>query len=342
MAAPLATAFAAAGVITLFSAWRWLTVWFKKLDQDCEFRTSVLGLETPFSVQKVAAPSILSDPAKLISFVIPAYNEALRLPATLDETLGYLQRRRDRQGPGFTYEIIIVDDGSSDDTARVAGEYVKQAGLDAVRLLRLPANRGKGYAVRTGMMICRGQLILMMDADGATRVSDVEKLEAALETVAVKGAGEVPQQARQAPSRIVVRNEGLGMAVGSRSHLENEALAKRSWYRNFLMRGFHLLVLSVAGGAIRDTQCGFKLLTRRTACTLAGNQRLQRWCFDVELIYVAQKLGIPIAEVPVNWTEIPGSKIKVTSIIHMAWELAAILIGYSWLGLWRIHLEAGS
>ena len=73
------------------------------------------------------------------------------------------------------------------------------------------------------------------------------------------GAGEVPQQPRQAPSRIVVRNEGLGMAVGSRSHLENEALAKRSWYRNFLMRGFHLLVLSVAGGAVRDTQCGFKV-----------------------------------------------------------------------------------
>ncbi|KAK9847091.1 hypothetical protein WJX84_007959 [Apatococcus fuscideae] len=314
MPTSVTTGIAAVGLVALYSCWKYLAAWFKNLDQDCQFRNGGLGLEDPFAVEKVAAPSILSDPAKLISFVIPAYNEALRLPATLDETLGYLQRRRDRQGPGFTYEIIVVDDGSSDDTARVAGEYVKQVGMDAMRLLRLPCNRGKGYAVRTGMMICRGQLVLMMDADGATRVSDVERLEAALERVAVKGAGKVPNQMQQAPSRVVVRNEGLAMAVGSRSHLENEALAQRSWYRNFLMRGFHLLVLTVAGGAIRDTQCGFKLLTRRTARTLLGNQRLQRWCFDVELIYVAQRLGIPIAEVPVNWTEIPGGSSRQASV----------------------------
>ncbi len=104
------------------------------------------------------------------------------------------------------------------------------------------------------------------------------------------------------------------------------------------MHRWHALL--PAGGAIRDTQCGFKLFTRRAAGVVFNNQRLQRWCFDVELIYLAHSLGIPVSEVSVQWTEIPGSKIRVTSIIHMAWELLTLKIAYQWLHAWPVASEA--
>ncbi|KAK9813146.1 hypothetical protein WJX72_009856 [[Myrmecia] bisecta] len=305
--------------------------WFTRLEGQAECKSSELVLENPVSVQKAPCPSIYGEATKSLSIVIPAYNEAARLPATLDETLVYLQRRRDRQGPHFTYEVIIVDDGSTDDTVRVAFDYVRKYGFDAVRVLRLPSNRGKGYAVKVGMMIARGELLLFMDADGATRVSDVERLEQDMHKL-LTGTPDAPV------AKTKLGAAGLAMSVGSRAHMEQQAIAKRTWARNFLMHGFHFLVMFVAGGAVRDTQCGFKLFTRRAARTLFTNQRLQRWCFDVELIYLAKRLGIPIAETAVNWTEIPGSKIKITSMIHMAWELVAILVGY--FRLWHIRTEA--
>eukprot|EP00798_Chlamydomonas_sp_ICE-L_P019950 gene19949-26658_t len=164
------------------------------------------ALEDFASEDPVPLPSIFSAPSKTLSVIVPAYNEADRLGATMEEALSYLQKRRNRDGPTFTYEIIIVDDGSRDGTIRVASEIVKAHGFDAVRVLRVQKNRGKGHAVRRGMMIARGESCLFMDADGATRghavrrgmmiargesclfmdadgatrVSDLEKLEATL------------------------------------------------------------------------------------------------------------------------------------------------------------------
>ncbi|KIY96096.1 dolichyl-phosphatebeta-glucosyltransferase, partial [Monoraphidium neglectum] len=131
----------------------------------------------------------------------------------------------------------------------------------------------------------------------------------------------------------------VAVAVGSRAHLETAALAERTRLRNFLMHGFHALVTFVAGHQVNDTQCGFKMFTRRAAAVIFSNQRLQRWCFDVELIYIAQRLGVPISEVQVKWTEMPGSKIRFTSILHMAWELATLKLCYQWLRLWRVYEE---
>ncbi|GFR53161.1 hypothetical protein Agub_g15884 [Astrephomene gubernaculifera] len=310
----------------------------------------VCTLEDPDSTAPVPCPSIFDAPTKALSCIVPAYNEEDRLSSTLDEALAYLQRRRDRQGPQFTYEVIIVDDGSTDGTARVAQGYVRRYGLDTVRLLRVSSNRGKGHAVKRGMLVSRGEYCLLMDADGATRFADLEKLEAGLERVMQPGFSRSPRPSPSAAPTTATSPSSassggpsqqgpLGVAYGSRAHLHKDAIVKRSRLRNFLTRGFHVLVYLVAGGRVRDTQCGFKLFTRRSAAILFSNQRLQRWCFDVELLYLAEQLGIPVTEVFVNWTEIPGSKIRFTSIILMALELAVLKIAYQVMGSWAIHSE---
>ncbi|KAJ9532547.1 hypothetical protein QJQ45_010622 [Haematococcus lacustris] len=317
----------------------------------------------------------------------------------------YLQQRRDHQGPQFTYEVVVVDDGSRDGTVRqaqqqarhpaapqpqplrqqhnsqpanmtttqddlsdqvpiartgtrqrhsssgsgctttasqVAQSFSRAHGFDTVRVLRVPVNRGKvsrlgrqppltrkGHAVKRGMMVARGEYCLFMDADGATRFRDLELLEGALANLL------------QGQRSSLATGEGpLGAALGSRAHLESAAKARRSALRNFLTWGFHMCVMLVAGGRIRDTQCGFKLFTRRAAALLYSNQRLQRWCFDVELIWLADNLGVPLTEVSVQWTEMPGSKIRPTSILFMAFELLALKVAYQLGGLWHVASEA--
>jgi len=274
-----------------------------------------------------------------------------------------------------------------------------------VRLLKLPGNRGKGYAVKSGALCSRGAKILTMDADGATRVSEVERLEAMLGSIAVPegssssssssssnggggnnitgmstptqqqksitGGSSTPSSLSPSPyswstrrkppssSREGERERGtpllalspsplsittksnnsnsnnLGFVLGSRAHMQEMASAKRSPLRNFLMHGFHFLVMMVVGNEIRDTQCGFKLYTRAAAARVFTNQRLQRWCFDVEHVLLAQKLKVPMAEVGVTWTEIPGSKIRPSSVVHMALELVLLKMGYG-LGMWSV------
>lgn len=304
-----------------------------------------LSFEDPGSLKPVPAPSIHEPATRSLSIVVPAYNEQDRLGSTLEATISYLQQRRNRKGPHFTYEIIIVDDGSKDGTASLGFDYVRRYGVDAVRVLRLPANRGKGHAVRQGMLRSRGALCLMMDADGATRVSDLDKLEAVLADI--QYASYHRKQVTEAATPPADASGPLALVVGSRAHLKEAAVAQRHPLRNFLMIGFHLLVTFVAGSAIKDTQCGFKLFTRRAAAVLYANQRTQRWCFDVELLYLASALGIPVKEVAVDWTEMEGSKIRPTSILHMAWELLTIKAAYQWapllsvLGLrgWNVQSE---
>lgn len=128
-------------------------------------------------------PSIFYPATKTISFIIPAYNEEDRLGSTLDEVLSFLMSRRNRIGPHFTYEVIIVDDGSKDGTVRVASAFVKKHGFDAVRVLKVVSNRGKGHAVKRGMLISRGERMLLMDADGATKLQDLELLERELDNI---------------------------------------------------------------------------------------------------------------------------------------------------------------
>eukprot|EP01106_Pelomyxa_sp_JSP_P016253 TRINITY_DN5978_c0_g1_i1.p1 TRINITY_DN5978_c0_g1~~TRINITY_DN5978_c0_g1_i1.p1 ORF type:complete len:238 (+),score=63.67 TRINITY_DN5978_c0_g1_i1:160-873(+) len=234
----------------------------------------------------------------------------------LAETLRYLQARRARD-VAFTYEVVVVDDGSKDATAATAAAFAAANGetADTVRVLKLARNRGKGGAVKRGMLCGRGELLLMVDADGATRFSDLEALEA-------KVAPFVGDSA---------------VAVGSRAHLHSaEGDVKRSWFRLVLMVGFHALVRLLCGGAIKDTQCGFKLFTRDAARRLFPNQHVERWAFDVELLFLASKQRIPVFEVPVTWKEIDGSKLTpFASSVQMAKDLLRIRMMYLF-GIWHV------
>ncbi|CAN1746963.1 Dolichyl-phosphate beta-glucosyltransferase ALG5A [Linum perenne] len=132
--------------------------------------------EDPNSLKQVPCPHLVDPAEKYISLIIPAFNEEHRLPAALDETINYLQQRAAKD-KSFTYEVLIVDDGSSDATKRVAFDFVRKHSVDKVRVILLGRNHGKGEAIRKGMLHSRGELLLMLDADGATKVNDLEKLE---------------------------------------------------------------------------------------------------------------------------------------------------------------------
>ncbi|XP_035867068.1 dolichyl-phosphate beta-glucosyltransferase isoform X2 [Phyllostomus discolor] len=246
--------------------------------------------------RKEALPSLGDPPSKRLSVVVPSYNEEKRLPVMMDEALGYLEERQ-RRDPTFTYEVIVVDDGSKDQTSKVAFKYCQTHGSDKVRVVTLAKNRGKGGAVKMGVFSSRGERILMADADGATRFADVEKLEKGLEGL------------RPWP---------------------------RSYFRTLLMYGFHFLVWFLCVRGVRDTQCGFKLLTREAASRTFSSLHVERWAFDVELLYIAQRLRIPIAEVAVAWTEVEGSKlVPFWSWLQMGKDLLLIRLRYV-TGAWRL------
>ena len=171
----------------------------------------------------------------------------------------------------FTWEIIVVDDGSKDHTKDVVYDYIQRYNNPNIRVLVEYHNRGKGGAIRMGVLSCRGRYILMADADGATTFSELEKLEKAVVS-------------------------GFDVAVGSRNHQKEEAIAQRAWYRNILMHGFHFLVQVLSGiHGINDTQCGFKLFSRRSARSIFHTLHLERWAFDIEVLYLASRLDYRIA-----------------------------------------------
>lgn len=259
--------------------------------------------------EKEPFPSIHDTPTKELSVVVPSYNEEERLPLMMDEALEYLEKRQ-TQSPAFTYEVIVVDDGSKDQTSKVALRYSKQYGSDKVRVLTLVKNRGKGGAVRMGVLSSRGKQILMADADGATKFEDLDKVENSLKTLRPW-------------------TDQMAIACGSRAHLESTSIAERSVFRTFLMYGFHFLVWFLCVRGVRDTQCGFKLLTRKAALLTFTALHIDRWAFDVELLYIAQCLKIPIVEVAVNWTEIEGSKlVPFWSWLQMGRDLLFIRLRY--------------
>ncbi|XP_028903831.1 dolichyl-phosphate beta-glucosyltransferase isoform X2 [Ornithorhynchus anatinus] len=266
--------------------------------------------------KKEVLPSINDPPTKQLSVVVPSYNEEKRLPLMMEEALEYLEKRQ-KQNPAFTYEVIVVDDGSKDETSKVAQKYSQKYGSDKVRVITLVENRGKGGAVKMGVFSSRGKEILMADADGATKFADIEKVEAGLRNL------------RPWPNQMAI-------ACGSRAHLEKDSIAQRSYFRTLLMYGFHFLVWFLCVKEIRDTQCGFKLFTREAASRTFSALHIERWAFDVELLYIAQCLKIPIAEVAVNWTEIEGSKlVPFWSWLQMGKDLLFIRLRYL-TGAWKL------
>uniref|UniRef100_A0A2R5LKZ9 Dolichyl-phosphate beta-glucosyltransferase n=1 Tax=Ornithodoros turicata TaxID=34597 RepID=A0A2R5LKZ9_9ACAR len=267
---------------------------------------------------RIPFPHLKDEPTIDLSVIVPAYEEEKRLPPMLDECLEHLENKQ-KSNKSFKYEVILVDDGSRDRTSEVGLSYCLRHGSERVRVLTLVKNRGKGGAVRMGMLSARGKLLLFADADGATRFSDIEKLNDAMEELQ--------------------ETSDTSVVVGSRAHLEKDSIATRSIFRTILMFGFHFLVWLFAVRGIRDTQCGFKLFTREAAKYLFASLHVERWAFDVEMLYLAQKLGFPMKEVAVHWTEIEGSKVvPFWTWLEMGRDLFLIWMRYT-VGAWTIAIR---
>ena len=213
-----------------------------------------------------------------ISVVIPAYNEEERIKPTLDSYNSYLEKTYSK------YELIVVSDGSKDSTCKIVEEYAKNN--DSIKLIDLVINQGKGFAVRTGMLAGEGRRLIFADADGASPIEELSRLEAAIE-------------------------DGADMAIGSRAKSSEETAIKTALHRKIIGRVFNGLVNLLAVPQIEDTQCGFKLFKRDACRYIFSNQRSKGFSFDVELLMIAQRSGLTISEVPINWINIPGSKVNL-------------------------------
>ena len=211
------------------------------------------------------------------SIVLPAYNERERIATTLERILAYAALR------GWNAEVIVVNDGSTDDTATIVAEQARRN--DALRLLENPGNRGKGYSVRNGMLHARGEILLFSDADLSSPIEESAKL---FEAIA----------------------NGADIAIGSRWLDPRLQLRRQPLYRRVFGRIFNLALRGILGLRFKDTQCGFKAFTRRGAQAIFPLQKIERWGFDPELLYLARRFGFVVREVPVAWSHREGTRIS--------------------------------
>ncbi len=228
-----------------------------------------------------------------LSIVIPAFNEERRLPQTLDSIGTYLESQSLRT------EILVVDDGSSDGTARLAASYAGQ--YPNLRVLSNGKNRGKGYSVRHGMLEARGEYALFTDADLSTPIDELGKLLAAL------------------------REQGNDVAIGSRALNRNLILVHQSEIRERAGMLFNYFVRRIMGIKISDTQCGFKAFRMDRARIIFEQQRMERFGFDPEILFLAKQYHLGVAEVPVRWSHDSGTKVNVAfDGIQMLFDLLVI------------------
>jgi dolichyl-phosphate beta-glucosyltransferase len=216
-------------------------------------------------------------PTPAYSIVLPAYNESARIGATLDKILAHAAQR------GWNAEIIVVNDGSSDGTAEIVRQYEKKHA--DLRLLENPGNYGKGYSVRNGALHAQGEIVLFSDADLSSPIPEADKLFAAIA-------------------------EGVDVAIGSRWLKSELQIQRQPFYRQLLGRLFNLVLRLILGLNYKDTQCGFKAFTRRSAQAIFPLQRVERWGFDPELLYLARKFGFSVKEIPVVWSHREGTRIN--------------------------------
>ncbi len=216
-----------------------------------------------------------------VSIIIPAYNEEQRLPETLRATAAYFATRREE------FDLLVVDDGSQDGTVSVVSRFAAANPDVKVECLSYGGNRGKGYAVRYGMLRAQGQIRLFCDADLATPPDQYE--------VVLGG----------------MRLKGAAIGIGSRPLRASNLLVHQPWHREMLGRGFNQAVRMLAVPGIADTQCGFKIFTSDAAQEVFSRCRLDSFASDSESLYVATRLGYTIAEVPIRWSHKDGSKVNM-------------------------------
>ena len=221
-----------------------------------------------------------------LSVVIPSYNEEKRLPPSLERVAEYLRRQPDRRS-----EILVVNDGSSDRTGEISREMAGkiQAGNLSMRVLENPGNRGKGYSVRHGAAESRCDWVLFTDADLSAPIEECDKLLAAVG----EGSNEV--------------------AIGSRALDRSLIGVHQPFFREMMGRAFNLVVRVTTGLQFADTQCGFKLFSARAAHDIFPKQQLERFGFDVEILFLARKYGFNVAEVPVRWNDVAGTTVAAIS-----------------------------
>ena len=226
------------------------------------------------------------------SIVIPAYNESARIPATLRSVVDCVRAR------GWNAEVLVVNDGSHDDTAAVVKKFAQSA--PEVRLLENPTNRGKGYSVRHGILESLGDVVMFTDADLSSPMDEAEDLFTAIAA-------------------------GADVAIGSRWLATSRQTHRQPLYRQIFGRCFNLLTRMVMNLPFADTQCGFKAFTRTAAHTVFQLQTIERWGFDPEILFIGLKRGYQIKEVPVSWAHDARTRISyLRDGLQMLKELAIV------------------
>jgi glycosyltransferase involved in cell wall biosynthesis len=211
------------------------------------------------------------------SIVIPAYNERERIGSTLEKVLAYVHSK------GWDAEVIVVNDGSRDNTADIVQSFAAKD--PALHLIENPGNHGKGYSVRNGMLHARGRIVLFSDADLSSPIEESVKLFAALEA-------------------------GADIAIGSRWLKAELQTQRQPLHRQLFGRIFNLLLRITLGLQFADTQCGFKAFKRAASQAIFPWQKIERWGFDPEILFLAHKFGFKVAEVPVAWGHSGGARIN--------------------------------
>ena len=213
-----------------------------------------------------------------ISIIIPAKDEQERLPSFLKTVISYCRAST------HSYEIIVVDDGSRDDTAQSARAFQKD--FSCLHVLSLGTNHGKGYAVKQGFLLATGEVMLFLDADGSTQPQEIER-------------------------HLPLLTQGYDIVIGSRVLTDGESRVEALAYRRWIGTVFNFLVSQLLIKGIKDTQCGFKMFKNTVAKDIFGQMRLDGFGFDMEILYLAQRKNYRIKEVAVNWTHVDGSKVDV-------------------------------
>ena len=213
-----------------------------------------------------------------LSIVIPAYNEAKRVPKTLKIIINYLQKG------GNPSEILVVDDGSTDETLSAVQEL--QKANPVLRVITSERNRGKGYAVRQGSLAANGKYILITDADLSTPIEEFDRF--------------LTQLAK-----------GIPVVIGTRKHNEAQILQHQPLWREFMGKGYTWVSNVVLGLHVSDFTCGFKAFEQKAARQLFSQQRINRWAFDSEVLFLAGLGHYQVAEVPVRWQNSPETKVRI-------------------------------
>ncbi len=229
----------------------------------------------------------------MISIIIAAYNEEKRIKPSLFKIKDYINNQ------GMDYEIIVVDDGSSDRTSEVVKGVIPD--IPHLNVIRYEVNRGKGYALKTGVLASKGKVVLLSDADLSTPIEELSKL--------------LP----------LISNNSCEVAIGSRALILSEIIKKQPWWRQNMGKIFNKIVKFVVLDDFQDTQCGFKIFSGDVARAIFQEVQTERFAYDVEILARAKKKGYRISEIPIRWINSPESKVNpLKDSFQMVFDLLKI------------------